>query len=524
MDTQEIIKSPKIKLVEKDLEIEFEIELAEQLSSDNAEFTSSKNEEIEAELAEVNNALSENDQKIDELNIQIDRLTNNSDNIDNIVAVLSGIVAGIIDSLWVGEFSLDRGTDWSKEKVNKFVIKIAQSWGYQGGDLQGSISHLEQKFPLSSDSNTPDFGGGLQHHLRDFAHHPTIIGLIFSMLTQFTGKAYGTNTAGSFIIVEVKNKTYIGNNLRENFLFGFVYWFFHMVSDIAGSNSTPGAGTGLPGPLLSFAKKLSALPFFKNTQIGDNSLSVWISKLFNGTFFAKRDSGGKLIKESVKRFDFRAELGVVYELGRQSVPVILNECIVRGFYFIRRLTSEIRMKNISQYSELNNIEWKKTLPWKNRTIVRMLTISTTTFTLVDLADAAIRGALKSGGNPGMFGKEFILRVNFVGLGRFAIAVGTDVSMGIQRNNRRNERMTVFSEQLHLMNAKIYYLQANAWVAAEKTEETIQEVFVTMENTTIIFINTWEANMRSMQNISAYKKGIDKHNPDLNSQILDILKN
>lgn len=25
--------------------------------------------------------------------------------------------------------------------------------------------------------NTNDFGGGYQHHLRDFSHHPTLIGI-----------------------------------------------------------------------------------------------------------------------------------------------------------------------------------------------------------------------------------------------------------------------------------------------------------------------------------------------------------
>lgn len=514
----------RIKLVTEESEIEFDVEFKDERSDNHVEIVYTKKEGTESEIDEIDNCLNENYQKVDNLNIEIDRLTNDSDNLDNVVAVLSGIVAGILDSLWVGEFSLDRGTDWGKEKINKFVVKVAQTQGYPSDDLKGSISFLEKKFPLSSDSNTPDFGGGLQHHLRDFAHHPTIIGLIFSMLTQFTGKAYGTNTAGSFLIVEVKNKTFIGDNLPEKFTYGFVYWFFHMVSDLAGSSSTPGAGTGLPGPLLSFAKKLSSLPFFKNVQIGDHSLSVWISKLFNGTFFIKRDGNGRIIKESVKRFDFRAELGVVFEIGRQGIPVLLNECIVRGFYFIRRLTYEIENKNIRQLSALKNIEWQKVLPWKNRTIVRMLTISTTTFTLFDLADAAIRGALKSGGNSAMFGKEFILRVNFVGVGRFAVAVGTDVSMGIQRNNRRNERMAVFSEQLYLMNAKIFYLQANTWVSAKNTEETIQEVFVMMENTTIIFIETWKANLQSMKNIGSYNDGIDKHNPNLKNEIFDLLKN
>jgi hypothetical protein len=115
----------------------------------------------------------------------------------------------------------------------------------------------------------------------------------------------------------------------------------------------------------------------------------------------------------------------------------LNEVIVRSFYFIRRLVVEIREKK-----EFGKIEWKNTLPFKNRTIIRMLTIATGTFTLVDLADAAIRGAIKSGGNAALFAKEFILRVNFVGVGRFAVAVVTDMAMGVKRSRRRNERMAI----------------------------------------------------------------------------------
>ena len=46
-------------------------------------------------------------------------------------------------------------------------------------DLKKCVKFLEEKFPIPADGNTPDFGGGLQHHLRDFAHHPTIVGLFF---------------------------------------------------------------------------------------------------------------------------------------------------------------------------------------------------------------------------------------------------------------------------------------------------------------------------------------------------------
>lgn len=58
--------------------------------------------------------------------------------------------------------------------------------GEKFDDVKSAVKALEKRFPIPSDGNTPDFGGGLQHHLRDFAHHPTIVGLAFSLLTQFT--------------------------------------------------------------------------------------------------------------------------------------------------------------------------------------------------------------------------------------------------------------------------------------------------------------------------------------------------
>ena len=148
----------------------------------------------------------------------------------------------------------------------------------------------------------------------------------------------------------------------------------------------------------------------------------------------------------------RTEIGVAHELGRQAIPVIINECIVRGFYFARRLFNEIKENDVKCVSDLKNINWKNTLPFKNRTIVRMLTISTSTFMAFDVADAAIR----SGG----FNASCILRINFVGVGRFALAIGTDIGMGIKKNKKEKERSAALSEYIGLYNIKIYYRKAD----------------------------------------------------------------
>ena len=59
-------------------------------------------------------------------------------------------------------------------------------------------------------------------------------------------------------------------------------------------------GTGIPGPILALAKEISAIPLFKNIKVDDDmSLSLFLSKLFNGTLMMQRDENGQIIKESI---------------------------------------------------------------------------------------------------------------------------------------------------------------------------------------------------------------------------------
>jgi len=232
-----------------------------------------------------------------DLDQQIRLLSSDADQLDYLVSIGSGLLCGMLDILWVGDFSLERGRSLASDNVDGFVVKVAKITGCKDNDLKSCVGFLEKKFPIPSDGNTPDFGGGLQHHLRDFAHHPTIAGLIFSILTQFTSKAYGTDVNGRFMVAEIPeiSKSYIGSDVPAKLLYGTVTWFFHLVSDMAGSSNSIGksGGTGIPGPILSLAKEMSALPFFQTRKWGDQSLSVFLSKLFNGTLLARHDENGK---------------------------------------------------------------------------------------------------------------------------------------------------------------------------------------------------------------------------------------
>ncbi len=345
-----------------------------------------------------------------------------ADKLDYIVAVSSGVLAGLIDVFHVEAFSLDRASEWGKEQIEQVVKKVARIEGCQGDDLSDAIKTLEKNHPLAADGGTNSFGGGLQHHLRDFSHHFSIDGLFFSIFTQFTGLVVGTDKSGALLVIPVpeSHRACIGKNFQEKIAFGTIGWFFHMVSDMAGSSGSLMGGTGIPGPLVSFMKELSALPFFKDSGDGDMGFRLWVTKLFNGALLADHDESGKIIKDSVRKFDLRTEIGILGEVVRQTIPVLINQCVVRGFYFCRRLAREIRDLDIRGIGDLGRIAPEDVLPWGTPAMRRMVTVSSEVFTGVDIADAAV-SAIKS-----MDPITFFLRVNYVGVATFVIACIVDV--------------------------------------------------------------------------------------------------
>lgn len=391
--------------------------------------------EIQIEELDINRLHEE----LSRVNQELERYTNYADKTDYALAIASGIIAGIVDSIFVGEFSLDYANQWGNEQTEKLVVKIAKSQGFKGDELAGAVKHLEEDFPIAADKATNAFGGGLQHHLRDFSHHPTPVGLICSIMTQFTGKVYGTDVAGKFNAIQLNEDglALVGKNFQEKITFGVINWFFHLASDVAGSSGSimkGSVGTGLPGPLVSLLKELSALSIFqKQNENGYKELSVYISKLFNGTLLGSKDANGRL---SPLKFDLRTEMGVAQQISKQTIPVIINECVVRAFFFLRQLMHELSKSN----KNLQNINWNNVIPAHNRTLDRMLTISSMTFTIADTADAAVRSAIESGGNWILFSGKFVAHFNYVGAGRAALSIVREISNDKKEAQLIHEKM------------------------------------------------------------------------------------
>lgn len=427
-------------------------------------------EHVEEELQRIDEALRAIDGRID-------LLTDHSDRLDWAVSVAAGVLTGAVDSVWVGEFSLARGREWGSARINDIVLQTASQFtDFTGDDLAQAILALEKKFPFAGDAAMFSFGGSTLHHLRDLTHHPSPIGLVASIVLQFTGEAWGF-AGGQLSPVDVTSSGLIGANVPEKLLFGTVRWLMHLVSDIAGSSSSAGAGTGLPGPLLSMLHEAAAGLGKLRDEADRSDFLKWVEGAFRG-------------KNGEVPFDFRTELGLVEEAGRQALPVILNEALVRGFFFVRRAAVALRAVKPRTVRELRKVDLRPALPWRNRTITRMLTIASSTLTAVDLLDATVRAAIASGGDAAKFVGTLVLRVNFVGVARTSVAIGFDVHQGVLRSRQTRARVALVNEQLALLDARISYAIDDAWQAADSVTAALHATNQALEAAVAEFDRAW----------------------------------
>ncbi len=505
--------------------------------------------QVQQGLARVDTRLTEVENELIKLNTDIDELTNHADGIDYTISVICGIVAGMIDIVFVGEWNFEEAKSESYERINNKVIGFAKkqpdynlycNFALDGKGnprkfpkdpdrLETAIRFLEWKFHLPGDGAYGKKGvnvgiSGETHRLDDLCHHPNILGLVSSIIVQFTGETKYVNKFGESINFPISINEYgnfVGNNFVTKLFSGIINWFItcaktvsnwkgHLYSDV----STP---AGLPSTFLSLITELAEIPCFRNEKFLIELRKAYTDGFGTGKNQVDLKAFNSLFEGAKNKLDISTEKAVFHELNRQALPAVINELLVRGSYFIKRFILELKEKN-----DVFAVEWKNVIPFDNRTIVRMMTIATGTFTAIDMADASIRSATKSADVTSFF-SNLVLRVNFVGVGRFAIAVGTDSVMGISRYVKVNRRIDLQKTKTLLLDSKVYYLQADVWTTAESTEETLQEAYRIAETTTMEFVHSLPQITESLKNIATMAESVEKNNPGLLSEIDDILK-
>lgn len=379
----------------------------------------------------IEEALAKAETELVELNETVDSLKDlkpQCDKLDYILAASSGALCGIIDVFLVGkpgESPLGKVTDkWSADVTKRFA-KLC-GWKPNGGNAQSStasaIKFLGDKFKVPYDQTGLGDAGkavfGLDasnHHFKSLAHNPTLMGLFFSILDQFSNTSHFVSDGQLISLQQAKEGWQLqGGNTISKLFCGIANWFGHLISDRSGSESSArkgNRGMGIPSPLWSWSNDIIAIKskLGLNVTETDKAINNMAQKIFE------------------KGYDSRFQ-------KTQAIPVIINELFVRLIYSVRRLFKYF--KETPKEERSFDSMWKACEPFSNPTVKRMLTVAHGTFCLVDLGDAAVRGFVEGGGSFNVM--EFVMRLNIVGVGRFAISLYGEAKRAVSYRHAKHE--------------------------------------------------------------------------------------
>lgn len=373
---------------------------------------------ISSALSRAEGELLEIDERIAETEKTLKELTPECDKMDYVLSASSGALCGIIDIFLVGkpgESPVGDITDkWFANRTKDFA-KFCKWDNSRDDSLKSAIKYLEKKFKIPYDQSV---GGSIfrdlinltpnNHHFKSLGHNPTLLGLFFSILNQFTntssfvseGELITLNNSDGHFELE-------GHDIPSELFCGFVNWFGHLISDISGSFGSKGRGMGIPSPIWSWTNDIITIK--RKIGIPASEFDKTINNL--------------ALEIYKKGYDTRFQVA-------QAIPVLINEMMVRIIYSIRRA---IHYFSVTQKENRSfKLLWKMCEPFSNATVKRMLTVAHGTFCLVDIGDATIHGFVTGGGSFNAV--EFFMRLNIIGVGRFAFSLYGEVSRGVKSSD------------------------------------------------------------------------------------------
>ena len=216
-------------------------------------------------------------------------------------------------------------------------------------------------------------------------------------------------------------------------------WQTQLSGEMKGYQKAMKKDMGIDDMFISLLAAISAMPAMKGTKLPD--------------FIKNHQRAAR---------DGITAIPLVKALSRQALPVVLNEILVRTAYFTVRLVRELAV-----HEDVNEINWDEIVPFGNRTIERMVTIASMTFTVADTTDAIIHAVLEACGDWVLFSGSFVKRFNIIGAGRATVAVCREISF-------ESREAELLHEKRLLMEAKAEWVTEQLETYMRQLEERISE--------------------------------------------------
>lgn len=406
----------------------------ERSASAHYSFTYSFNEDFGFRMDEAD----QNTEKTDYDNEKFEEHIPESAKVYYSMAFASGVLTGTLSMFHLSEKQLADIDEFKEKNWKPLIVGCVNLAGYKKSDYKGAAKYL-----LDRSIRTIQQDGKVKDVLCVLSNHPSLTGLVFSIITQYCGKAVVLSENGNITMQNLPAYYAIGDTNAEKLVCAVLYWLFNLAADEAVSNRHIIDELGLSKVLLAKIKEFANFSFMKSIpndfDEAEHSFSDWLNNTIKGTelYFEQRD--GKNVHPLF------AMMGNALNIAEDSFPVLINECLIQSTYILIRICDVVKEQKITSFAELHEVSAYTVLPTNERILSKMCLIASAAFAGTNIAGAVLKGIKGKKADGRSFAKTFVSELNVAGIGRFIFACvadskywGNDIRVLFQRSSKKND--------------------------------------------------------------------------------------
>ena len=362
--------------------------------------------------------MDESDQDIDEtdyVDVEFEETVSEPEKKYYAAAAASGLLTGMLSSFHLSEKQLKAIGTFKEKNWSPLIVKAANFAGYKKSDYKGASKYLVSKAVRVIEKNEKT-----KEYLTVLSKHPSLTGLLFSIITQYCGKIVVLSENGEITYRKLHDYYVIGESNEEKLICAALYWVFALAVNEMESKRRIIDNLEIPKGLRKIIKEIAHSSFIKDFpsdyKEAEKLFSNWLEKTIKraGLYSEKKEDDGK-------SHPLDSIMGMVLNLTKEALPVLINEGIVRSMYVLLRVCTVIKEKKISTFAEFCEIPPEDILPEDGRILSNMCMIASALFAGANIAGAVLKGLKEKKVNGRKFAETFLAELNIVGIGRFILA-------------------------------------------------------------------------------------------------------
>lgn len=355
---------------------------------------------------------STNTEGIDIIDVEFTGTVKSSDRGAYIFAMISGVVAGMIDYTIVGKtdykeiikkLAIDPN-NLDNEQIKKLLTILASIYDFNTVKLNKFSNMLDQIFNQAE--NTLHKAPRYKAMVKDFASDMSIRALAVCIIGRIIGYRVGLDEDDDLTFEKINDPEFNELSFIRQIELAFTQWFFNQVDCYRKTKRFEGEVQGIfafkkgIAFLKSAVKEIANLRLFREGTIDGTTAYEWFK--------------AKMLKDESEDDEL---LDLKKIMIKQAIPVVINKALIRVFIFIDKFTRDVKEKNVRSIEGLQFIN-PAYMSEEDRKHCDMLEgIAGLIFEVMDLAGAGISAAKLAGDTDQPLAAlyAFATEVNFVNI-------------------------------------------------------------------------------------------------------------